>query len=200
MGDAGVVMAGMPAEQLDRLVAGLKEADPSACGELYDRFAHRLYHFVTSRLPGDAPLAEEVVLLTLAYAVRNIGAFDPRRATLSAWLYGIARRHTQRELRLRARRKSIPASAQVPLDSLPEQTTQEDVAAAVAARLRAQQTVAELRRCLRGIEMEALLLHCVHQLSAKEIGQVLGRSERAIDSLLLRARQKARERLQDDEC
>jgi DNA-directed RNA polymerase specialized sigma24 family protein len=80
-----------------------------------------------------------------------------------------------------------------------EQAIQEDIADSVAARLQAQLTVMELRRCLSDIEMEVLILHCMHQLSAIEIGKVLGRSERAIDSLLRRARQKARERLAQDE-
>jgi RNA polymerase sigma-70 factor (ECF subfamily) len=139
------------------------------------------------------------MLLTLAEAAQRIRSFNPRKATLSAWLYGVARRHVQRELRVRNRRKSVPASAQVPLEDMGEQAIQEDIADSVAARLQAQLTVMELRRCLSDIEMEVLILHCMHQLSAIEIGKVLGRSERAIDSLLRRARQKARERLAQDE-
>ncbi len=198
MGDAEAAVEKRPDVFQDRLVAGVKAADPAACGQLYDLFGRRLHRYIAERLPGDDQLAEELMLVVLAEAAHRMRHFDPRKATLSAWLYGIARRHVQRELRLRHRRKSVPASAQVPLAETREQASQEDVADAVAARLQAQRTVAELRQCLSETEMEVLILHCLHQLSAIEIGKVLGRSERAIDSLLRRARQKARERLAHD--
>jgi len=199
MGDAKAAVESISDAPQDRLVAGVKAADPAVCGQLYDLFGHRLHRYIAVRLPGDDQLAEELMLLTLAEAAQRIRSFNPRKATLSAWLYGVARRHVQRELRVRSRRKSVPASAQVPLEDMGEQAIQEDIADSVAARLQAQLTVMELRRCLSDIEMEVLILHCMHQLSAIEIGKVLGRSERAIDSLLRRARQKARERLAQDE-
>jgi len=43
------------------------------------------------------------------------------------------------------------------------------------------------------------VLSCVEKLSAREIGQVIGRSERAVHSILHRARTKAREGLVGDE-
>jgi len=39
----------------------------------------------------------------------------------------------------------------------------------------------------------------VEELSAREVGQVIRRSERAVHSILHRARKKARERLVGDE-
>jgi DNA-directed RNA polymerase specialized sigma24 family protein len=46
--------------------------------------------------------------------------------------------------------------------------------------------------------MEVLVLQCVDELSVKDISHVVRRSERAVHSLLYRARQKARERLVQD--
>ena len=46
--------------------------------------------------------------------------------------------------------------------------------------------------------MEVLVLHYVHQLSVAEIGVILKRSGRAVESLLHRAKPKARERLSED--
>ena len=187
-----------PDAREESLVAGVTAGDPVACGRLYDLFGPRLHRYLATRLPGDDQLAEELMLLTLAEAAHRIRGFDPHQATLAAWLYGIARRHVQRELRLRHRRKSVPAAAQVPLDDLREQAAGEDVAGSVAARLEARQLLVEVRGCLSDLEMEVLLLHCRHQLSAAEIGKALGRSERGVDSLLRRARQKARERMAED--
>jgi DNA-directed RNA polymerase specialized sigma24 family protein len=44
-----------------------------------------------------------------------------------------------------------------------------------------------------------LVLSSIEELSVKEIGRVVGRSERAVHSLLHRAKAKARERLADHE-
>ncbi len=66
-------------------------------------------------------------------------------------------------------------------------------------RLEARRKVAALRSLLSEAEMEVLVLSCVEELSAREIGQVIGRSERAVHSILHRAKAKARERLVGDE-
>lgn len=82
-----------------------------------------------------------------------------------------------------------------PLESLSETPDVHDLAADVALRLDAQQQVRLLAGALTELEMEVLVLRCADELSAKEIGQIVGKSERAVHSLLHRAKQKARERL-----
>jgi RNA polymerase sigma-70 factor (ECF subfamily) len=182
-------------EDSDRLVRGLHSADPAAHAQLCAQFGRRIHKFATRRLRGDAELAEDIMVATLADAVRNIRRFNARKAVFSAWLFGIARRHVTAELRRQSRRKSVPASAQVPINGVAEQAGGQDVAADVTARMEAKRQVAKLRDHLSDIEMEVLVLHCVDQLSLREIAQIVRRSERGIKSLLHRAREKARERL-----
>jgi RNA polymerase sigma-70 factor (ECF subfamily) len=197
--DADTTEALSEREDWDRLVWGLQRADPAAHAELCSRFGRRLHLFAARRLRGDPELAEDVMVATLADAVRNIGSYNPRKAVFSAWLFGIARRHVTAELRRQSRRKSVPASARISIEALPEQHATGDVAEDTAARMEAKRQVATLREHLSEIEMEVLVLHCVDQLSLREIAQVVRRSERAIKSLLHRARRKARERLGADE-
>ena len=180
------------------LVRALREGDERSHAQLWHRFGARLHGFASSRLGGDRGLADDIVVQTLAAAVQGIARFNPHRSTLSAWVYGIARRQIQGELRRQRRRKSVPASAQVPLEDVPEAASEGDTAADVAARLDAQREVAELARSLSDVEMEALSLHYVHELSEKEIAQIVGRSGRAVHSILHRAKEKARERLVRD--
>ncbi len=52
---------------------------------------------------------------------------------------------------------------------------------------------------LSDLELEALILSGVQELSVREIGQILHRSEAAVHSLLHRAAEKARERWAQDE-
>ena len=201
MAEADVETTEALGEQEDshRLVRGLHSADPAAHAQLCAQFGRRLHKFAARRLRGQEELAEDIMVATLADAVRNIGRYNPRRAVFSAWLFGIARRQVQAELRQQSRRKSVPAPAQVPIDAMAEQAGRQDVAADVTARIEARRQVAELRDHLSHIEMEVLVLHCVDQLSLREIAQIVRRSEKGIKSLLHRARQKARERLGADD-
>jgi RNA polymerase sigma-70 factor (ECF subfamily) len=180
------------------LVERLRRGDATAYGELCDRFGPALHGFAASRLGDDQALAEDVMVQTLTDAVRNIRQFDPRRATLAAWVYGIARRRIGLERRTQRRRRSVPLSAQVSLDSL-RSATAEDVASEAADRLDARRAVARLAEILSDAEMEVLILHCVDGLTVSEMSRAVGRSERAVDSLLHRARRKAREGLARDD-
>ena len=192
----GVISAGM---NEDALVQGLREGAPEASSELCRRFGPTLHRFAAARLGWEAELAEDIAIQALADGVRNIRRFNPRKATLAAWLYGIARRKIVGERRMRGRLKSAPASAQVPLEDAADVPTEGDVAERLPGRVDAQRQVAEVAAVLSDIEFEVLGLNCIDQLSAREIGQIVGRSERAIHSLLHRARAKARERLMRDE-
>ncbi len=115
------------------------------------------------------------------------------KATFTAWLFGIARRLVQIERRRQSRRKSVPASAQVSLDQLPETLSPRNLETSLTESMEAQRLVARLRDGLSEGEMEVLVLHYVHQLSVAEIGVILKRSGRAVESMLHRARTKARE-------
>jgi RNA polymerase sigma factor (sigma-70 family) len=186
------------ARDTDRLVRGLRRADPAAQAELCDAFGSRIARYLASRLGARADAAEDLMIQTLVEASRSIARFDPRKATFAAWVFGIARRQAQIESRRQRRRRAVPAIAQTSLDSAGEQPAPGDLAEGAASRLEAKRQVSILVGYLSEIEMEVLVLRCLHQLSVKEIAQVLGRSDRAIDSLLHRAKRKARERLADD--
>lgn len=183
-----------PEAEMD-LARRLGQADASAHAELFRRFGPGLHGFAASRLAGDQQLAEEIAVQTLGAAVTTIRRFDPRKSTLRTWLYGIARRLVYIELRRQRRRRSVPPSAQLPITELPDLSDGDDMAASVTSRLDAQRRISELGHILSDTQMEVLTLHYVEQFSLQEIGRIMGRSRRAIDSLLTRARNKARERL-----
>jgi RNA polymerase sigma-70 factor (ECF subfamily) len=183
----------------EALVRGLRERDARACSELCQRFAPKLHRFAAARLGWASGLAEDIAIQALADAVRNIRQYTPRRSTFGVWLYGIARRQIVGEARRQRRLKSVPAGAEVSLASVGEAAAQDNPTARVLRRLDAQRQMAQVAAVLSDIEYEVLVLSCIDQLSAREIAQVVRRSERAVHSLLHRAKQKARERLKRDE-
>ena len=119
-------------------------------------------------------------------------------ATFAAWLFGIARRLVRLERRRQGRRKSVPASAQVSLDVLPETSSPHDLATSITESVAAKAKLARLREFLSEGELEVLVLHYVYEFSVQEIRSAIGRSGRAVESLLHRAKTKARERLTND--
>jgi RNA polymerase sigma factor (sigma-70 family) len=200
MGEVEVAQADRQSarEEAEALVRGLRERSAEACAELYDRYGLGIHRFAVTRL-GDMQAAEDVVVETMAWVVRDIGRFNPRRSSLSAWVYGIARRRVLLEIRRRKRRKSVPAEAQVSMASVGDVSDGRDLAEGSARRLDARRTVAELHEVLSEVEFDTLVLSCVEGLSAREVGQVIRRSERAVHSILHRAKKKARERSVGDE-
>lgn len=174
------------------LLEGLRARDSAAYACLYDRHAGGVLRFAATRFPGDLSTAEDIVIQTFTAVVRDIRRFDNRKSTLAAWVFGIARRRIQIELRLRRRLKSVPVSTIVSLDTVAESAATHDMASHVLDRLDAQRQVAILVEILLPLELEVLSLQSINQLSAREIAHVIGRSERAVHSLLHRARTKAR--------
>jgi RNA polymerase sigma-70 factor (ECF subfamily) len=181
------------------LLRRLRARSTEAWADLYDQYAPGIHWLAVTLLLGDTETAKDVVVETMADAARRIGRFDPRRSSLSTWLYGLARRCVQIEMRRQRRHKAVPAWARVPLDAIPERGDGGDLAADASARLDAQRKVGELARSLSTMEMELLTLSCLDELSTREIGEVVGRSEQAVNSILYRARRKARERLAADD-
>ncbi|MDH4188552.1 MAG: RNA polymerase sigma factor [Nitrospira sp.] len=180
------------------LIAGLQKRDPNAQAQLYEQYGAQIHRYAARRL-GDTELAQDLLVQVMVEANRNITRFNPRISTLRAWLFGIAHRQITDELRQRSRRKTPPASSQVSLEGVAEQRGPGDMAATTIARLEAQQQVARIQAQLSDSEMEVLRLRCVQQFSLTEIARTIGRSERAVNSLLVRAKQKAREVLSQEE-
>jgi RNA polymerase sigma factor (sigma-70 family) len=182
-----------------RLVTGLRDGSPDAFAELHDRFAPGLRRLAAGLLPEDPQAAEDITVDALADVVRNIAQFDPSRSGLRAWVYGIARWKV-REERRRRRRRGLPLTRPLgPAEGSEDLQDGHDVADEVASRLDARRQVAALSTLLSEAEMEVIVLQCVDQLSVREISRIVRRSERAVHSLLHRARQKARERLVQDD-
>ncbi len=181
------------------LVRGLRQNTPESAHVLLERFGSKLFAFAAAHFPGDRELAQDLMIESVANAARNIRPYDPSKATLATWLYGIMRGQIRDELRRRKRRKAVPISAESSVETLSAVPDGRDMAADVVERVNAQRQVLLLADALSSLEFDVLVLNSLDELSAREIGQIVGRSERAVHSLLHRARTKARERLVRDD-
>lgn len=175
------------------LLNAAQSGDARALEELLQQYQGKIYRFGMRmcRNPEDAKDVLQDTLLTMARSVR-----DFRGASLSTWLYTIAR-----SVCIKKRRKSKFAPAhEESLDTEageearhladPSRPADEDLAAKETERALSR-AIAELEPAYR----EVLVLRDVEGLTAREVGDVLGLSVEAVKSRLHRARLAVRARI-----
>jgi RNA polymerase sigma-70 factor (ECF subfamily) len=158
------------------LIARVQANDPAALGEVYDRYATRIYTYLYHRL-GDRFLAED---LTSEVFVRMLEAARSRRfaqTSLSGWLYRIA--HNLVVDHYRSRDEPVPLDEGLV-----------DSAAGPASSVEARLAQEELRMALEHLtedQQQVIYLRFGEGLTAKQVAEVLGKPETAVWSLQHRA-------------
>ena len=163
------------------LHAAVLAGDERAWRTWYDESYAPLEAYVLWRCGGLRDLADDVVQETWLTAVRRIRRFDPTRAPFLAWLRGIAVHLLHNQWRRRQRTSAVrplPESA-----AAAEDVQKRDRAEAIAHAL------ADLPERYEAV----LRAKYLDQKSVREIAEELDQTEKAIESLLTRARQAFRE-------
>jgi RNA polymerase sigma-70 factor, ECF subfamily len=170
----------------DALLAAARQGDTAALEALLVRYQPHLYRFGL-RMCGNEDDAGEVAQESLISMARSLRGFRGE-ASVSSWLYTIARRFCLKKRRrgkfAPAREESLDAHRLADPAPSPEQT---------AANQELQRA---LSRAIDGLEpgqREVLVLRDVEGLSAPEVAQILGTSVDAVKSRLHRARVAVRQ-------
>ena len=172
----------------------LKRRDRAAWARMYDQYVTELYAFIAHLMHGQQSVAEELHQETWLAALASIEQFAPDRGDFRNWIFGIARRQVALYYRRRARRQT---SGLVTFDTIPagEQfngaIVPEDVAEHVERVSAVRAALAELGSDARRV----LLDKYVDNLSVNDIAQRLGKSPKAVESSLSRARSRMRKLL-----
>jgi RNA polymerase sigma-70 factor (ECF subfamily) len=157
--------------------------DVAAWRTWYDAEYPALEGYVLWRCGSLRDLADDVVQDIWLIAVRRIRRFDPTAGSFHAWLCGIAANVLRNHLRARRRR----ADRQEPLASDP-----------AAADRRRGERVAEALATLPERSERVLRMKYLDRMSVAEIAAGCGETEKAVESLLSRARAAFREAYGDD--
>jgi RNA polymerase sigma-70 factor (ECF subfamily) len=150
--------------------------------ELYRRNRDDVHAYAAGLLR-DRSAAEDVTALAFERAYRRRRSFNPRRGTLRAWLFGIARNAALDELRRRGRQATLAAE---PIDEAAIGPEQGAEVALRRAALRA--AIAELAPR----ERELVALKFFAELTNPEIAAVIGISETNAGTRLHRVIEKLR--------
>ena len=175
---------------MKRPYQSLQDRDAAAWDEFYEEHVRELYGFVFRLVRGDPQTAADVFQDTWLDAISHIGQFDPKRGELRSWLFGIARRRVVLHWRQRLARGDMAAAAraEIPVEVLDGAVVPDDViehleqAAVVQASLLA----------LPPERRQVLVDKYVEELSVSQIAARTGKSPKAVESLLSRAREQFR--------
>jgi RNA polymerase sigma-70 factor, ECF subfamily len=165
------------------LIAAAQARDRRAVDELLARYEERIYRFGL-RMCGDEESAREVLQETMLAAFRYLPGFRGQ-ASLSTWLYQIARSFCIKERR--GRRSTTTLEPDLP-----------DRAPAPDLQVHARQIGQALAAAIRDLppdQREVIVLRDVEGLSAQEAADVVGIEVGALKSRLHRGRSALRQAL-----
>jgi RNA polymerase sigma-70 factor (ECF subfamily) len=166
----------------DEELARAARTDPDAFGQLYQRHRLSVYRYLRTRAVHDDEAAD-LTAVTFERAFGAIGRYRPSGGGFLAWLLRIARNAA-----IDAGRRTIPITI-----SDPPPVRSADTPEAIAiARVEREALVAAVRR-LPDVQREAIVLRYSAGLTAREIGDILGKSEGATQKLISRALTAIRE-------
>jgi RNA polymerase sigma-70 factor (ECF subfamily) len=148
---------------------------------LYHRYLDAVYSYAFYQL-GDHHDAEDATARTFMAALRAIGSFRDEGASFRGWLFRIARNTIANAHRTRSRRRTEP------IDAIPLEPPAPDAdPAGLALRAEDARHIRAAVAALPEDRRQVVLLRFADGLSAREIGEVLDRSEGAVRVLLHRA-------------
>ncbi len=185
-------MTTLDQELVERLLRG----DARAFDEFFNEYYPKLYRFVKRRIPQDQAAAEDIAQATLCRALESLGGFRGE-ATLMTWLCTLCRR----EMSLRRHELNDHTSRAVLAEDNPEIRAALESLFAVeqgdpllgANREQVKESILIALDYLAAPYADILEWKYVHDMSVMEIAQRLGRTTKATESLLTRARAAFRE-------
>jgi RNA polymerase sigma-70 factor (ECF subfamily) len=172
------------------LIRRMCDADETALGALYDRWARSLYSLVFHLLK-DADEAEDVVEETFWQAWRKASSYEPSRGAVSTWLLTIGRRRALDRLRAKSRRKEESTDSGVLADIA---SPAGDPLQMVESSERRTNVLTALRE-LPAEQREVLELGYFQGLSQSEIADTTGQPLGTVKTRMRLAMQKLREPL-----
>ena len=180
----------MTDELEQRSRAGFAEGNIDIWREFIDREVPLLYGMFMKCWPNPS-LAEELVQKTVFDAVRGCASYDPSRGSPEEWIFGIARNNIRLEMRKRASRPSVNGNISRYLEVIDTRPLPSEV-------LEREETAEVVRSALSRLESkEQAILRAkyIKGLPARDIAQQMNITEKAVHSLLYRARISLRQEL-----
>jgi RNA polymerase sigma-70 factor (ECF subfamily) len=170
---------------IDAAIIGESTTVPERFGEIYDRHATAIHHYLARRV--GPVVADDLTSETFLVAFRTRDRYEQHRDDARPWLYGIATNLAHRHQR--TERANYRALARSGIDPLHSADHAESVAAQVTASAQVKD-IADVLAHLTAKERDVLLLFAWAELSYDEIATALEIPVGTVRSRLNRARQR----------
>jgi len=176
-----------------RLVAEVLHKDRKATAEFVSRYTDWVYSYVRRRVMPQTEVAEDLVQEVFVAAWRGLKSYRGD-ASLRSWLLGIARHKVDDYYRKRLRTSDWPDSDDESVAEPSVIPMYEEQMDRALLQEKAHSVLASLPEayCL------ALLWRYQEERSAREMAQLTGKTEKAIERLLARAREHFKRRWNHD--
>jgi RNA polymerase sigma-70 factor (ECF subfamily) len=175
----------------DELLLGMRSGDERAFVALYRRRQAAIYRFAL-HMSGSAAVAEDVTQEVFLALIREECGFDPRRGTLSGYLFGIARKLVLRNVE--RGRSDVALETDLESSAIPELTVNDDALADLMHR----EGIEALRRSVLALPRryrEVVVLCDLEEVDYGVAAVVLGCPIGTVRSRLHRARALLLEKL-----
>ncbi len=173
-----------------RLVAEVLAKDRKATADFVSRCSDWVYSFVRYRLTPRTEMVEDLTQETLLAAWQGLPNFRGD-GSLRSWVLGIARHKVEEYYR-----RSIREGASPEEDSVPELAETPMIEQQLDSAMRQERVTATLALLPEAYGL-ALLWRYRDGKSAREMAELTGKTEKAIERLLARARENFRRRWND---
>jgi RNA polymerase sigma-70 factor (ECF subfamily) len=183
-----------------QLMLRVKMGDEDAFARLVSGYQDRLVS-IFANLVGNQETAEDLAQEVFLRIYRARHGYQPN-AKFSTWVFRIANNLASNSRRSRSRRKEVQLKTQEsgPLGARPAEQLLADKSALMPTRLldrhELQEHVREALESLSERQQMALLLHKFEGMSYVDIGESMEMTPQAVKSLLSRARESLRARLE----
>jgi RNA polymerase sigma-70 factor (ECF subfamily) len=170
-------------------ISKARQGDKEAWRSLFEQHFEPTWCFCLHLANGRADIAEEISQQVFVTAAERIHKFNDERGTFRSWLFGIAKNHLAKFKSKEVRRKSHEEKFSKLNIETPERNDKD---------MQVYETLAKLGGHYRDVLEDKYM----KKLTVNDIADAWGKTPKAIESLLVRAREKFAEvhkRLHDTE-
>jgi RNA polymerase sigma-70 factor, ECF subfamily len=172
------------------------KSDMQAFGILYDAYYGKIFSYTLRRV-ADVPLAQDITSEVFLKALRGIARFKWQNLHFSAWLYRIAGNEIADTYRSSHREMVLSGELACSLGDMTG--CAEEEVARLESELREEADLLSLHQAVSALPanyQEVISLRYFEKKHFKEIGEILGKKEETVKTLLYRGLDKLRKQME----
>ena len=178
--------------ECEKVLVERAKNDPEAFGDLYDEYYPKIFGYILKRT-ASIEVAQDVTSEVFFKALKNIGKFHWRGVPFSSWLYRIAANEITNNFK-GARRRQVLTEEVSEFVNLSSPSPEIEIAQA-EEELRKHEEFLTLHEAITKLPVkyqEVITLRFFEKKHLKEIGEILGKKEGTVKSLLHRGLERLR--------